>query len=133
MIKILPFLIALLIPLTAASGAGTPNEQKAEFTDQQFSEAVTLLFHKERQKQATHFSRLGKSFLDDPKRIEFGTYWSDNPGFNYFIIDRKKMKYEFNYMIGNWGMKIHGDIHQQGWELQCKEPKVIRFMHINRR
>jgi len=118
------------IPLAMVSGAGAPIEAKAEFTDQQFREAVTAFFHAERQKPGSHFSRLKKSFLDDPKRIGFGKYWNDN-GFNYFIIDRKKMKYEYNYIIGNWGCKIHGDIKPQGVGLICHEPKEIRFIHFH--
>lgn len=131
MIRFLQFLFLLTIPVTTLSSASAPIEERAGFTDQQFRDAIKSFFHAERQKQGSHFSRLRKSFLDDPERIEFGKYWND-AGFNYFIIDRKKMKYEFNYMIGNGGYKIHGDIKPQGVGLSCKEPKVIRFMHINR-
>jgi hypothetical protein len=131
MIRFLQFLFLLTIPLTTLSGASAPTGERAEFTDQQFRDAITSFFQAERQKQGSHFSRLKESFLDDPERIEFGKYWNDT-GFNYFIIDRKKMKYEFNYMIGNLGFKIHGDIKPQGVGLSCKEPKEIRFMRMHR-
>lgn len=132
MIKYLPILFVSVVPLTTPCRAGAPIERKVEFTDQQFREAVKSFFLAERQKQESHFSRLKITFLDDPERVEFGKHWDDNPGFNFFIIDRKKMKYEYNYMIGNSGIKIYGDIKKQGIGLQCNEPRVIKFMHINR-
>ena len=116
-----------------SADARVPSNENKIYAEQDFREAVKLIFKKERQNEKSYFAKFKKSYLDDPKRIEFGNYWSEEAtGFNYFIIDRKKMKYEYNYMVGNWGIKIHGDIRQQGEKLRCDSPRIIRFMHINR-
>ena len=41
------------------------------------------------------------------------------------------MKYEYNYLRGKRGFKIHGDITVKGTELRCGEPEERLFFRFH--
>jgi hypothetical protein len=107
--KLLPLAIFFCLVVSAAE-TDSLRKGRIEFADLQFREAVISFFQGERKKDGSQFSRYKESFLDDPSRIEYGEFWSAPPTFHCFIIDREQMKYEYNYLAGNSGWKIHGSI-----------------------
>ena len=123
-------LLSATFALSATAALAAPDNLPNTFTDKDFRKAAVAFFMKERLKKNSYFYDFKEDFLNDPERIQFGKYWENNRlAFNFFIIDKTKMKYEYDYPIIRTAMKIHGDIKVVDQELQFGPYKLQAFRH----
>ena len=102
--------------------------------DVEFHRAAMKFFLLERAKPKSKFAEYPRDFMKNKDRIVFGAFWHPNRiSYNCIVMDREKMKYEYNYRIYNTVIKIYGDIKRGEEGLYFTESKSRPFMHINRR